>query len=296
MLRKFILIFSLILSCFSLINSSVYASFGVSPADLTFENLLPGSVFEKEFLLSRTDLENDTNIVVETDVEGADDWIKIEPGIAFTIPKGQRTEKMKVIVRVPEEAPLRAYEGYITVKAVAGKNVSGVAVVGGVGIEVKLAVGEEEIRKLLVRNMDIPNLLKGEPIHLLFTIENQGNVRDSPNKVEIIISDTSGGQVLKNEKTSFKKIIPGKTEELTAEFDNNLRKGDYKADVKVVFENKLLAENRLFFSIYDRVGKEDEQDVKTFFRVNNILLVLGLLIILFFLIIVLKKLLKNKIF
>jgi hypothetical protein len=295
MFKKFVLgiIFAITLIVF--INSDIFASFGVSPADLTVENLLPGGVYEKEFLLSRADLENDTNIVVEIDVEGGGDWIEVEPGIAFTIPKGQRTERVKLTVKVPEEAPLRVYEGYITVKAVTGKNASGVAVVGGVGIKVKLAVGEEKIHKLLIRNMNIPKLFEGEPIHLLLTIENQGNIEASPEKVEIVVDDSFGNEVLKSEKTNFIKIIPGRTEELRVEFDNDLKKGNYGADVKVVFENNSLAENKLFFSINEKVDKGEEQDVKTLFRVNNILLLLGLLVFLSLLVIALKKLLKNKI-
>ena len=86
------IIFSLVFFYSSL--SFVQASFGVSPADLTFRSLIPGTTVERSFLLSRTDLEKEDTIIIQTDVKGVDGWITIEPGTAFTIPEGERTKRM----------------------------------------------------------------------------------------------------------------------------------------------------------------------------------------------------------
>ncbi len=296
MLKKYIIIFFLVSSCFNLINSSVYASFGISPADLTYMHLLPGMQFEKDYLLSRTDLGEDAKVVVEVDVEGANDWIEIDPGISFTIPKGQQTEKIKVIVNVPEDVALKNYEGYITVKVTENKKTSGVSVVGGVGISVNLTTTDLEVKSLLVRKMEIPDVSQTKPLRLLLTIENQGNKEVAPEKIVFVINNIAGEKVLESEKTDLGKIKPGKIGELSIDLANDLGKGDYSADVEVVFEGENIGKDKLFFSINEEVENvEDKVDINPV-RVNNIPLLLGIFILVLLLIIALRKFLKDKIF
>ena len=53
---------------FILLNTiSAYAGFGVSPTDLSHEYLKPGSTFEKEFTLSRSDNLEEMDIHIEPD-------------------------------------------------------------------------------------------------------------------------------------------------------------------------------------------------------------------------------------
>lgn len=296
MLKRFILVFFLILSFFNLTNSSIYASFGVSPADFTFERLLPGMEYEKEYLLSRTDLDEDLNVVIEVDVPGANEWINIDPGFSFTIPKGQQTKNLNILVKVPEDAALKEYKGYVTLKVSPNGKTAGVSVVGGVAISVNLTTTNNEVRNLLVRNLEIQNVLVGEPITLVLTIENLGNKWVAPDKVKIVVDDSLNNKVLESEKVGLAKVVPGKVEELPISFDNDLSKGEYFANIQVLFDGKKIKEDKLIFLINEKDIIDQIKAVNKPLRINIILFILGLFILLVTLIIILRKLLNKMIF
>lgn len=296
MLRKLFFFSFVIVSFFCIAQKDIFASYGISPADLTINNLLQGEVYEKQFLISRTDLDNDLNVVVETDIQGADDWLKFEPGIAFTISKGQRTKKMKVIVDVPKDIPLKVYQGYFYVKNAADENASGVTVVGGVGVAVRLGVGENEVNQLLVRNMEMLNVYEEKPLVLLLSVENQGNVKSALEEVEILVTDISSNEVLKTEGKDFTEILPGRLDELAVKFDNNLTKGEYFADVTVYFKGDIIKKDKLSFSISESVKEERDIGKIKPYCIINILLVSVVIIILILLTMALRKYLKRVIY
>lgn len=252
---RFFLIAIVSIICFQLFISSVYAAFGVSPADLTFEYLSPGMTVEKDFLVSRSDLEKEASVVVETDIDGANNWFKIEPDVNFTIPKGQRTETMKVIISVPEDADYKTYSGYLTLKVTEGEKTAGVSVVGGVGIAAKLTVSKSQVAKLSIKKLVLPSILFGQPIRLLITVENQGNKEASLDKAEIVVRDTLGNELLKSEDDSLDSIEPGKSREIIATFDNKLNPGEYNSNVSVIFSGETIKEDKLVFSVEKPVNE-----------------------------------------
>ena len=260
-MRRFALTLFLSVVYFPLFAFCAYASFGVSPADISLDYLSPGMTVEQEFLLSRTDLNQEADINIETDIKGANDWIKINPGIAFTIPQGKQTETMTATISVPDDAEYRNYKGYLTLKIAPGGKTAGVSIVEGVGIAVNLTVTKSVITNLLIRKMEIPAVTIGNPIRLLLIAENQGNQEASPEKAEIIVKDLTGKELLKSEDTAFEKIEPGGKKELTAEFENGLSRGEYYADISVYFQEKLLKEDRLVFSVEEKVETPKEPTV-----------------------------------
>ena len=297
MLKKFVLVLLTTISFILFTNREVHASFGISPADLSFSHLSPGMELERTFLLSRTDSGNDVRVVVEADVEGINDWIKIEPGVSFIFPKGQKTHEMGVIVKVPEDITYKDYSGYIIVKFLDDGNTSDVAVVGGVGIRVGLATTDEEVSDLLVRNMRIDNTPLGEPIILILTIENRGNREVSVDEVSItVFEEANESMVFEGKDNNLEKVLPGKTQETYAFFKNDLLKGNYAAEVSVVYKDIVIREDRLIFSIVDEVIIEREYGGLFSLGVYNILLILGVFSIAVILIIILRKLIKNKYF
>jgi hypothetical protein len=260
-MKKFALIFILAAIYFQLTSTCADASFGVSPADLSLDYLSPGMTVEQEFLISRTDLNQEADINIETDIQGANDWVKINPGNALTIPQGKQTETMTAIISVPEDAEYKKYEGYLTLKIAPGGKTAGVSIVEGVGIAVNLTVTKSVITNLLIRKMEIPALTIGNPIRLLLATENQGNQEASPEKAEIIVKDLTGKELLRSEDTTFEKIEPGRKKELAAEFENGLSRGEYYADVSIYFQGKPIKEDKLVFSVEEKVETPKEPTV-----------------------------------
>ena len=298
MLKRIAWVLSIAIAFILFTNREVYASFGISPADLSFAHLSPGMELEKVFLLSRTDINNDVRVVVEADIEGVNDWIIFEPGVSFIFPKGQSTQEMKVVVKVPEDVSYREdYDGYIVVKFIDDKNITEVAVVGGVGIRVGLATTDEEVSDLLIRNMRMDNTPFGDPIKLILTIENRGNREDSVDEVSIRVSEESSGETVFEEKdNNLENVSPGKTQEAYAFFENNLAKGNYKSKVFVIYKGDVIAENILIFSIIDAVAYERDKGIIFLLGVYKIPIIIAVFSLVIILIVVLRKLIKKKYF
>jgi hypothetical protein len=266
--------------------TTVGAGFGISPADITFEHLTPGITVEKEFLLSRTDIEKDVRVVVETDIEGANEWVRIEPGISFTIPKGERTGKMKVLINVPEEVSGNSYRGHIYVKALEGREGGNVALVKGVGLAVNLLVIQLDVEKLLIRKMEIPDTSEGRPIRLLLTVENQGNKDSAPDEAAAVFYDLSGKKLFESKAGFSEKVGPSRTQVLVAEFVNELAVGQYSAEVSVDFKEKVLGKETIVFNV-----GESEAEKKMFDLLGRLILfiALGLSLTLLVVTVVLRK-------
>lgn len=297
-MRKFALLLLLVGLFIQFSYDDVDASFGVSPADFTFENLRPGSSVQETFLLSRTDLENDANILVESDINGANDWVSVDPGTSFTIPAGQRTREMTVSVAVPEDAPLREYEGYLLVKVTEGEQTSGVSVVQGVGIAVNLITTRLEVTRLLIRSLEIPVFAQDELLRLILRTENQGNRAAAPERVEIIVYDLAGNELFRSEYNELESVNVGELKELIAEFDPDLEPGEYQADIVVIFQGEPLREDRLVFEVTEqKVEKVDEQPASRLADVNFLItlgLVFVLLLIAFILVFIFYKRRKER--
>lgn len=253
----FNILFTLIF--FQIFIISTEASFGISPADLTFEYLLPGITVEKEYLLSRSDLSKEADIVVETDINEADGWITVYPGVAFTIPRGERSKTMKIIVSVPKNAKQKEYNGYVTLKVADDGKTSGVSVINGVSIAAKLNVTKSEVAKLLIRKIDIPEITEGEPIAALITVENLGNQEVSLENVKITVNDVMGNEALKAEDTSVETTDPGSTKIVRAEFDNTLKRGEYNANIQIVFKDETIKEEKLVFLVKEKVIENQQK-------------------------------------
>ena len=260
-MKRFSLILILVTIYFRLSTACAGASFGVSPADLSLDYLSPGMTVEQDFLISRTDLNQEADISIEKDIQGANDWVQINPGIAFTIPQGKQTQILTVTISVPDDAEYKKYEGYLTLKIAPGGKTAGVSIVEGVGIAVNLTVTKSAITNLLIRKMEIPAVTIGKPIRLLLTAENQGNQEVSPEKVEIIVKDLTGKELLRGQDSSFERVEPGGKKELAAEFDNGLSPGEYYADVSIYFQGKPIKEDKLVFSVEEQVETAKEPTV-----------------------------------
>lgn len=287
-MRKLLFSIVLFVFIFHLSTSLVNASFGISPADLTFRNLMPGGVYKKIYLLSRTDLTKDDTVFVEIDIEGANDWIHIEPGLSFTIAKGERTKKMSVTISVPDDALLKSYEGFITLKVKNEDREGGISVVKGVAISVNLVTTQSEDAKLLIRKIQIPDVYQGEQVEAIVVAENRGNVSISPEQVDITVFD-SGGELFSSKKFSnIPQINPTDTKEYTLLIEDDFSLGEYNAEILVKYKGEVIREESLVFMVAEKL-----QEVGTKSKTNsNILFFVGLLLIMIPFLFVLRKFLR----
>jgi hypothetical protein len=244
----------LTLSFFFLFATPALAGFGISPADVYNTHLKPGDNFEKEITLSRSDIDEDLKVVIETDLKEAESWFQFEPGKEFIFPTGQSRLVLKIKVNVPNNAELKTYQGIIRIKAssVDTQN-SGVSIVKGARMEVNLVTTSLDVSTLVVKGMSISEVHDSDPIKLLMNIENKGNTKTAPTKVTLEIQDLTQKTIETQEDSSLEKIDPNISKEITAEFKNNLKGGEYFGLVKIYLDDKLIHSDRLVFKVINAI-------------------------------------------
>jgi len=232
----------------------VFAAFGVSPPFVLNDHLLPGSHFEQKIVLSRDEPEQDLTVELTIDVPEIGDWITIDKGLSFVLPKGQQQVPMQVLVDVPEDAKLGSYKGKIAVRTIPEKAEEGMVTIAlGGEIRVELTVAKEEVAEFKVLTCDIPDFEEGEPIKLLMKIENTGNIAIAPSRVHLDVYDKYHRELLESgDDTSLDLIKPFKTKEIYARFPTNLGVNSYWGEIKIFKEEKIIREEKIYFSIIEK--------------------------------------------
>lgn len=242
--------------------NTAQAGFGISPAQIQASNLAPGTHYEKNFNLSRGQPTEDwvANISFEfPDTPEVVKWISVEPKGEIPLPKGEQRVPLVVKIDVPKDAAYRDYNGFmrIGVGPVVEKQTGGVAISLGARIDISLNVTRVQIIDFKVRNPTIPSAEEGfhwwkinlpGKINLKIDVENTGNVKAAPYKVEIDVYDSYLWRSIlyHGENESLKKLEPFEKKEITVGFWQKLKPGHYWSIVKV-FKNdeEILIEEKL---------------------------------------------------
>ncbi|MBP7740756.1 SH3 domain-containing protein [Candidatus Woesebacteria bacterium] len=244
----------------------VEAGFGVSPSNIYHEYLKPGGHFEQKITLSRSEADEDLEIVVEPTLEEIADWFTFDPGMKFIFPKGVHRISFTAIIDVPPEATFKTYGGVIRVKAVsAGGPAGGVAIVKGARIDVELLTTELNVTEIEVTQMKIRDAVGDETLKLDINATNRGNTDVSP-EAKITIMDLQMQELEVLEAKNFGVLTPNKTEVLTAEFDSSLGTGEYFAQVSVLVNGVVARQDRLVFRISDKTAEENLNKPKANFN------------------------------
>ena len=99
-----------------LFAGTVQAGLGISPSQWVEKHALRGSHIEKVFTLSRAEPEED--LYFKATIEGEiKDWIKIDKGLEFVMPKGKQQFPIKVTISIPQDADYRNYQGSIRLRS-----------------------------------------------------------------------------------------------------------------------------------------------------------------------------------
>jgi len=283
-LNRFFIVLVTVSFCLGLGISSVLAGFGVSPPYVKCNHLPRGSHYEQIIYLVRGEPKEELLAKVKIDVPGIEDWISIEQGLEFELPKGIQQFPMKVIVDVPEEAALGEYKGTININTVPLKRIKeGVTVALGAEVDVDLRVIEGEFSEFNIIRITIGNVEEGSPIKLTLKIENKGNVEAGPTKVHLDVFDKYHQQLLESgEKDISGKVEPFRIEEISVEFPTNLGVGQYWGDFKVYKDEEVAIEDKLVFYIVEKEAlpvKEESKGFPGWWMGSSLYLGIGLIIL-----------------
>ncbi|MCD6178146.1 hypothetical protein J7K03_02770 [bacterium] len=212
------------------------AGFGITPPDIVNEYLFPGASFEKTIYLVRGNPDEELTAEVTIEDSPIKDWITIENGMMFPLPKGEKKVPMKVKINVPEDAAYGRYKGKIQVRAISSGAKEGqvTTLLGGM-VDIDLTVTEKVFSDFRVKTVSIPNVEKGNPVVVIVNLENLGNARTRPSKIHLEIYDLSHRKILRSADIFEIKgwVEAFQTGQVKGELPIVLDLGEYWADVSV---------------------------------------------------------------
>ena len=224
------------------VTHQAFASFGITPPYVRNDSLTRGSHYEQRIILVRGDPVEDLQAKVSVSIPGAGDWISIDKGTDFILPKGAQQVPMVVRVDIPDKAKLGEYKGTMSVviSSLSGPQAGTVGIALGAQIDVDLNVIDQKIVNFNIRSVKIDDLEEGHSFWWMYfpgkirfnmQIENLGNIAAAPYGVHFEIYDNAGTTLLeKTDNTNgLKKIQPFAIDTITAELPTKLAPGNYKA-------------------------------------------------------------------
>jgi hypothetical protein len=181
---------------FLLIPTVSRAGFGISPGIVKINDALRGSSFEKTFVISRSDPEEDILIIVESEGE-IGNWFQFERGTKFTYPAGEKQFPIKAKVTIPAGTSNGIYKGGVLFKGgkteieCEGEECEGstVAVALAALASVEITVTDKEIKSFRILGAQIKEAIEGKPLIFSLVLENTGNVKIQPGYLIVDLFD-----------------------------------------------------------------------------------------------------------
>lgn len=245
----FVLVFGLIMACI-LLPGVARAGFGISPGHIWNDRLHPGASFETEIILSRghpvENLKAEAILDVPPEIQ---DWFSFYPGPVVLLPEGEKRVPLRIRIDVPEDAEFKHHRGHITIQTRPAEVVPGVGVgvLLGARMSVDLTVTELRIIDFIIRNLRVPDSEQGfnwgfirlpGRVDFLMNVENIGNVKVAPHRVEIEVWDLAKHNLIaQGVDKSLRKVEPFDKQDVEANFWLNIDSGVYWAVIRV-FKNE----------------------------------------------------------
>ncbi|MBU2101251.1 hypothetical protein KKH05_00810 [Patescibacteria group bacterium] len=256
------------------------AGLGISPSTWVEDHGMPGSHIEKIFTLSRGEPIKD--LFFEAEVTGdIVDWISIDKGLEFTMPKGSQQFPITVTINVPQKAEHKNYKGEIRLKSTLKDNESqNVGVNVQALIQIDLTVAKGEFKDFEVTQISIPKQGAGKFVNVLLKIWNRGNVEAKPTRLEVTFWDKYKLEELATVEVSdfsaMKAIKPFSQGEITVKVPIELEPNAYWANVSVYDGDVLLVSEDIVFELLERGWATFLIAVKAFFG-TTIVRIIGLI-------------------
>jgi hypothetical protein len=243
--------------------NTAFAGFGITPPYLRSETLTQGSHFTQEIIIVRGDPVEDLNADITLNVPGINQWITVDKGLKFLLPKGQQQVPITLTVDVPKDAQFGAYTGNIRIRTSSLQDAtSGVSIALGAQIDVDLKV-VNEIYDFVVRRIELSEAEEGRKkwwldfpgkIKFYMHVENTGNVPVSPARVHFDIYSKVGAKLLESVDSTndIEKIEPFATKKVLAELPTHLAPGGYLVRFSIYKNDKISKSGELTLGILPR--------------------------------------------
>jgi len=234
------------------------AGFGISPPYINNPNLLRGSHYEEKIFLLRGESDEDiqaTAALYAPDSPEILDWISIDKGTSFILPKGINQFPIVISVDVPENAKYKDYKGYIDVRSEATQNEkeAGVSIMLGARIQIALEVSDRPVPDFKVNAVDILTVAECCSLEYFMMIENTGNVEARPTKVQLrVYHEYEKERLLHVTEVDDKDLAwvkTNQTKEVIAKFPLKLKPGQYWGEAHVFRGNQVLRTDKMFFAV-----------------------------------------------
>jgi hypothetical protein len=251
---KLTILVTLVLSILLLpqLSSAASNSLGISPPSIRNTMLLPGSRYEQEIVLSRSEPESMAiaNITLEGDLA---DWISFSPSNQITMPQGEQRVTIKAIVNIPQDAILGEYIGTAYVKLQDPNATGQVILAPAVAIDINLKVGTESYSILKVLTAEIPDSYKNGDIILNLKVSNEGNAPKALSKVTLKFMDMTKKELKTYQTSAIQETSSFSIEEQTIIIpDQGLELGEYFVEVEAFDGDNSLYKDTLVFNVLEQ--------------------------------------------
>lgn len=228
---------------------------GISPSRLTVDHMAKNVEYKKTFVLSHGDHSEAKYLRVMID-DSLKDWVTIDKGMEFSWPHasdgGEKQFPLTLTVKSPSDAANGVYSGTIRIinssdpYISAEENGAGASVSLAVAIEVNLTLTDEQILDYDAHSISAPHEVEeGSHFEFVMHLENKGNVKARPTKVEVDFFDQFNQQKLETQETTdYGSVEPFVQDgEIVASVPHSLKVGHYWARIMVFKENEMIKED-----------------------------------------------------
>lgn len=230
---------------------SAHAGLGVSPSSINVDTLKRGTTFTQEFVISRSDPVEDLEALIQPDLGDLAQWVSFEPGLKVLLPKGEQRVSLKAIISVPADANLQDYEGVFRILASPKNAPTGVAVVQGARVDLKLATTETSTFDLEIRTVTILDSYEQEELVMTMNVQNNGNTASAPTKIDLEVQDMQENNVKDLTTTDIDQAPAYEFSNVNARFGpHGLVAGEYFGVVQVYSAEEMISEERVVFEIF----------------------------------------------
>jgi len=236
-MKKSTIIYGLLIILITGTASAV--NIGVSPASLTFDNMIRGGYSETTLFISTS---GDDRLQIGFGISGPiKDWISFNETDFILEPRSTKT--VVVYARPPLDAASDTYNGTIYMSAAPviaiNETGTGLGVRSGISIYTAIVVTGQQIESYKLLDLTVRDTEVNSPISIVTYIKNEGNVRARP-KIHIDIYKENVIVKVIEYAEAEKEILPTKTERILFEINSTgLGIDNYMANVSVK-ENYIL--------------------------------------------------------
>jgi len=244
-MKKSTIIYGLLIILITGTASAV--NIGVSPASLTFDNMIPGGYSETTLFISTS---GDDRLQIGFGISGPiKDWISFNETDFILEPRSTKT--VVVYARPPLDAAGGNYSGDIYMRASRYGGVesggTGLGVSGGISVGVTITLTGIRIENYKLVGVSVKDTEIGFPVRFTVDISNIGNIRTKPG-IHIEIYDKNEKNMLISSDYADTEILPTKTESVNVEVPlTDFKVGNYIGKIQVKEDKQ-----KVIFNVLER--------------------------------------------